>query len=324
MTSFTAPPPGNNNNVAPTLPSGSNLPNSSITNPSNTGTTNSPVNTNITTNPNANNTPSTNTSPPFPNSCLHHRSKLAKFLLILYPTLPHLPTQLQEFFFPDRLPAPKTSDTTYSIHPFIPQLARADIYIPLTLFTAASTTKLYRESAFLKQITVYNKNNTKNHALDLTQFPNEHNMDPIDWHEAWGRYSDFLDLYSDPPIAQRWKDHYVFLSRQEYFRSNFPAILEFDIEQSTNYANEHRELNHEGPFSSHHLKTRSLSVDRGFPAPRASIMTTSSSQKKAASSALLKLSHAQRRKAASLASATAAAAVSLASVSSLIKSPQHN
>ncbi|EGN93583.1 hypothetical protein SERLA73DRAFT_78465 [Serpula lacrymans var. lacrymans S7.3] len=135
------------------------------------------------------------------------------------------------FTMANELPPPLTSDFNYGVHPFIEQLACFNFHVPLTLFTTASTKKLHRETPFLKQVTVYNKQNQKLHALDLLQFPNERSMDATDWYEAWNRYTQYLDQYSDVPIAQCWKEHYTFLAKQEDFKRNFPAILEFNIEQ---------------------------------------------------------------------------------------------
>jgi hypothetical protein len=54
-------------------------------------------------------------------------------------------------------------------------------------------------------------------------------MDIGDWHEAWNWYLTFLTTYHNGPSAKRWHAHYLFLSKQDNFKLNFPTILKFDM-----------------------------------------------------------------------------------------------
>jgi len=120
-------------------------------------------------------------------------------------------------------------DFSFSIHPFIITLAKNKVHIPLTLFTLHSTKKLHTETTSLKQNTVYNSSGTICHILNLSQFPEEHKMDSIDWHEAWQCYMVFQESHCDSEVVSRWKDHYLFLSAHDDFQLHFPAILLFDV-----------------------------------------------------------------------------------------------
>jgi len=68
-------------------------------------------------------------------------------------------------------------------------------------------------------------------------------MDVSDWHEAWNWYLTFLTTYHNGPSTKRWHAHYLFLSKQDNFKLNFPTILKFDIEQRTNDALEPKQFN---------------------------------------------------------------------------------
>jgi hypothetical protein len=148
---------------------------------------------------------------------------------------PTLPSRIL-FSASHELPAlSSSSDFSYGIHPFIVALAKNKVHLPLTLFTSNSTRKLHTETTSLKQNTVYNSLGIKCHILDLAQFSEEPKIDIVDWHEGWQRYLVFLDTHCEIEIATRWRDHYHFLSAHDDFRINFPALLQFDIEERTRY-----------------------------------------------------------------------------------------
>jgi len=144
---------------------------------------------------------------------------------------PILPSRIL-FLASHELPAlSSSSDFSYSIHPFIVTLAKNKVHLPLTLFTSNSTRKLHTETTSLKQNMVYNSLGIKCHILNLTQFPEEAKIDIVEWHEGWQWYLVFLDTHCEIEIATRWRDHYHFLSAHNDFHINFPALLQFDIEE---------------------------------------------------------------------------------------------
>jgi len=115
-------------------------------------------------------------------------------------------------------------------------MVRNSCHVPLTLFMASVTKKLHMQDSMLKKVTVFHRTDgTKIRILDLTEFPDEANMDMYQWYDAWHRFSDFIEKNADESIKKRWKDHFEFLKGQDEFENNFKAILRFDIEERTRY-----------------------------------------------------------------------------------------
>lgn len=135
------------------------------------------------------------------------------------------------------LPTGSGVDSTYSfgIHSFVQDLLNAGQYCPLTLFTNANTERLHREGYSLKR-TKINVNGISHHLLDLSQFANELDLDPLSWQEAYQRYLTWIKDIGDPLSHTRWSNHFVTLSKDEAIRKNFRAIIEFDVETRQNYA----------------------------------------------------------------------------------------
>ena len=159
-----------------------------------------------------------------------------------------IPSSVPKILFSSSNDQPASSSTTdygFGTHPFIIQLAQNKVHIPLSLFTTYSMNKLHKESTSIKQNVVYNSAGTKCHIMDLSLFPDETKMDIADWHEAWNRYHTFVDTHYNTIGSKRWRDHYIFLSKQDNFRLNFPTILKFDIEQRTCYALDPKEYSEE-------------------------------------------------------------------------------
>ncbi|CAA7271031.1 unnamed protein product [Cyclocybe aegerita] len=128
----------------------------------------------------------------------------------------------------------------YGIHPYLVTLANNGFHLPLTLFTTASTNRLHTNEATIVHKPVFNRAGVKRHIMDVSHFPIEGDMDVADWHEAWNRYLVFVGVHGEADISKRWKEHFSFLSGQDNFKLNFPAILRFDIEIRTKYAIEPR------------------------------------------------------------------------------------
>ncbi|KAF8435503.1 hypothetical protein L210DRAFT_3648665 [Boletus edulis BED1] len=132
-----------------------------------------------------------------------------------------------------------TLDSTYGlgIHPTINDLAKAGQYLPLILFTDDMTKRLHRGGLTLKKIKSTIGGIT-HHLLDLSAFPAEDSLDAFTWHEAWKRYLSWLQdpNVAQPEVHERWFTHYSFLSKDEAIRSNFKAILTFDMNWRASYA----------------------------------------------------------------------------------------
>ncbi|KAG6373563.1 hypothetical protein JVT61DRAFT_6209 [Boletus reticuloceps] len=132
-----------------------------------------------------------------------------------------------------------TLDSTYGlgIHPTINDLAKAGQYLPLILFTDDMTKRLHRGGLTLKKIksTI---GGVTHHLLDLAPFPAEDSLDAFTWQEAWKRYLTWLQdpKVAQPEIHERWLTHYSLLSKDEAIRSNFKAILTFDMNWRASYA----------------------------------------------------------------------------------------
>jgi hypothetical protein len=88
----------------------------------------------------------------------------------------------------------------------------------------------------LKKTTIYHRiNGSKQRILDLSEFPDEADMDISKWYEAWNRFSAFIEKHADNNVKERWRRHFEFLKGQDEFENNFQAILRFDIEERTRY-----------------------------------------------------------------------------------------
>ncbi|KAG1735977.1 hypothetical protein EDB19DRAFT_1604872, partial [Suillus lakei] len=135
------------------------------------------------------------------------------------------------------LPSGSGLDSTYSfgIHSFVQDLLNAGQYCPLTLFTNQNMERLHREGHALKHSKVH-VNGVSHHLLDLSQFENELELDPLSWQEAYQRYLTWIEDIGDASALKRWTMHFTTLSKDEAVRKNFRAIIEFDVETRQNYA----------------------------------------------------------------------------------------
>jgi hypothetical protein len=128
-------------------------------------------------------------------------------------------------------------DSTYNfgIHHFIQDLANAGEYCPLMLFSNKNTEHLHREGHFLKCTKVH-VNGVSHHLLDLSQFENKRDLDPLTWQEAFQCYLMWIGDVGDMQSLRRWTSHFTMLTKDEAIHKNFCAILKFDIETRQNYA----------------------------------------------------------------------------------------
>ncbi|KAG2128732.1 hypothetical protein DEU56DRAFT_694822, partial [Suillus clintonianus] len=127
-------------------------------------------------------------------------------------------------------------DSTYNfgIHSFIQDLLVTRQYCPLTLFTNSNTEHLHHEGHSLKRSKI-NVAGISYHLLNLSQFENELDMDPLSWQEAYQHYLTWIKDIGDAPSLDRWTNHFTTLSKDDVVRKNFRAIIEFDIKTHQNY-----------------------------------------------------------------------------------------
>ncbi|KAG1719865.1 uncharacterized protein EDB91DRAFT_1027501, partial [Suillus paluster] len=145
---------------------------------------------------------------------------------------PNLTSLLKVLFDSSKeLPSGSGLDSTYNfgIHSFIQDLLNAGQYCPLTLFTNLNTEHLHREGHSLKRSKIH-VDGTSHHLLDLSQFDNELELDPLSWQEAYQRYLTWIKDIGDPSSHKHWTDHFTTLSKDDAVRKNFRAIIEFDVE----------------------------------------------------------------------------------------------
>ncbi|KAG1811509.1 uncharacterized protein BJ212DRAFT_1483759 [Suillus subaureus] len=120
------------------------------------------------------------------------------------------------------------------IHHFIQDLADTGEYCPLMLFSNKNTECLHCEGHSLKHTKVHIKG-VSHHLLDLSQFENERELDPLTWQEAFQYYLTWIAAVNDAQAIKHWTSHFTTLAKDEAIQKNFQAILEFDIETRQNY-----------------------------------------------------------------------------------------
>ncbi|KAG1882695.1 hypothetical protein F4604DRAFT_1535522, partial [Suillus subluteus] len=127
-------------------------------------------------------------------------------------------------------------DSTYNfgIHSFIHDLLLAGQYCPLMLFTNINTEHLHCEGHSLKRCKI-NVGSVSCHLLDLSQFENELDIDPLSWQEAYQHYLTWIKDIGDSHSVLRWTNHFTTLSKDDAVHKNFCTIIEFDVETCQNY-----------------------------------------------------------------------------------------
>ena len=123
------------------------------------------------------------------------------------------------------------------ISKLIDNLANAGFHIPLSLFTFDSLSKLQGQSHLSKTVKVHHKGQNL-YVLDLSQFPPEADMQPLDLYSAWERYLEWIGRHKGPATKRMWAAHFRFLARKSEFLDNFPAILQFDIDIRCEHASD--------------------------------------------------------------------------------------
>ncbi|KAI5986439.1 hypothetical protein F5J12DRAFT_973745 [Pisolithus orientalis] len=95
------------------------------------------------------------------------------------------------FDLSDNAPIFSPDGTHLPIPKLINNLADAGFHVPLTLFSYDALYKLQNQPLAVKTVKVH-QNGQNVHILDVTQFPPEEEMLPLDWHSAWERYIDWI------------------------------------------------------------------------------------------------------------------------------------
>ncbi|KIN95135.1 hypothetical protein M404DRAFT_34392 [Pisolithus tinctorius Marx 270] len=84
----------------------------------------------------------------------------------------------------EQAPVVTPDGNTIAISSHINDLADAGYHIPLSLFTYESLCKLQNKHHSVKIMKIYQKNQ-KDYILNISQFPKEIGMCPLDWYLAW-------------------------------------------------------------------------------------------------------------------------------------------
>ena len=136
----------------------------------------------------------------------------------------------------------------------IDNLANAGFHVPLSLFTFDSLSKLQSQPHLSKTVKVHHDGQNV-YILDLSQFPSENDMQPLDWYSAWERYLEWIGCRQGPTAKRMWAAHFRFLARKGEFVDNFPSILRFDIDIRFEYSTDPSSV-----ISMHQYKERFLQL----------------------------------------------------------------
>ncbi|KAI5981890.1 hypothetical protein F5J12DRAFT_750749, partial [Pisolithus orientalis] len=129
----------------------------------------------------------------------------------------------------DNAPIFSLDSTCLPIPKLINNLADAGFHVPLTLFSYDALHKLQNQPLAVKTVKVH-QNGQNVHILDITQFPPEEEMLPLDWHSAWEHYINWIGTQEGLIAKHMWSCHFHFLMHIHKFHERFPAILQFDMD----------------------------------------------------------------------------------------------
>ena len=141
------------------------------------------------------------------------------------------------FNLDDDAPAITPDARVIPISKLIDGLADSGFYVPLSMFTFESLCKFQSQPHLVKTVKVHH-NGQKLYILDVSQFPAESDMQPLEWYSAWDRYLEWIGRRDGPVMKRMWSCHFRFLARKNEFAKNFPAILLFDIETRSSLASD--------------------------------------------------------------------------------------
>ncbi|KIO15195.1 hypothetical protein M404DRAFT_930008 [Pisolithus tinctorius Marx 270] len=129
----------------------------------------------------------------------------------------------------EHTPVVTPDDTALPISNLIDDLADAGYHVPLTLFTYEALSRLQNEPHSIKITKLHHKGQNV-YVLDISQFPKEADMCPLDWYSAWECYLEWIGEHLGSVLRRMWSCHFHFLTRKDDFLDSFTAILKFDIE----------------------------------------------------------------------------------------------
>jgi len=125
---------------------------------------------------------------------------------------------------------PRTS-IVFRTHPSLKSLAKAEQYIPLSMFSSAATLRLWKDFATLTMKKITLNDGTKISIVDPSQFPDEDLMSTAEFHESYQNLLAFQRIYGDTVFYERSYNHYRFLLGTQFFDDNFRTIKAFDKEE---------------------------------------------------------------------------------------------
>ncbi|KAI0358294.1 hypothetical protein OH77DRAFT_1260219 [Trametes cingulata] len=120
-------------------------------------------------------------------------------------------------------------------HPQLVEMLHTNWHVPLTALTTEALKQLNRDASKLKTTKAVTKAQSTVRIIDLAPFGDEAKMCVGDWQEAWRNLLRILPRILGSKEVDRWREHYDFLIEHDDFRSDFPALLEFDIKLRTDW-----------------------------------------------------------------------------------------
>lgn len=115
-------------------------------------------------------------------------------------------------------------------HPILIEMFKGNWYVPLSAFMTRALRKLSQDGSTLKHSKVLAANGGSMRILDFTEFGPEAAMNSEDWREAWGNLLLVLLRIFSNMVVERFHQHFEFISEHGIFRTNFLALLAFNIE----------------------------------------------------------------------------------------------
>ncbi|KIO11760.1 hypothetical protein M404DRAFT_20386 [Pisolithus tinctorius Marx 270] len=120
-------------------------------------------------------------------------------------------------------------DTALPISNLIDDLADAGYHVPLTLFTYKVLSRFQNKPHSMKIMKLHHKGQNV-YVLDISQFPKESDMHPLDWYSTWECYLEWIGDCLGSVLRHMWSCHFHFLTQKDDFLNSFTAILKFNIE----------------------------------------------------------------------------------------------
>ncbi|KAI6013766.1 hypothetical protein EDC04DRAFT_2533147, partial [Pisolithus marmoratus] len=133
------------------------------------------------------------------------------------------------FDLDDNTPVVTPDSTTLPVSSLIDNLADSGFHVPLSLFSYELLYKLQNQPLAVKTVKVHHKGQNV-YILDVSQFPCETDMRPLEWYPAWECLLEWISSREGLIKKKMWACHFRFLAHMDNFLESFPAILLFDID----------------------------------------------------------------------------------------------